>query len=111
MLTKSTLRRALIGAGAIGGLMLAVAPASADSWRHGHHRHGRGPKVAIAIGLPPILIAAGRPVYDDRDYRPSRYERGYQDGYEDGYDDRAYQEWRRREHYRRHHYHHDDCDY
>jgi hypothetical protein len=109
-LTKSTARRALLAAGAFATVLLFVAPASADHGRYGRRYYGGHPRVAVVVGLPPIVIGAARPVvYEDYDYRPSRYERGYEDGYEDGYDDRAYQEWRRRAHYRRHHHHH-DCD-
>jgi len=110
---KPTLRRALIGAGACAALLLSVAPASADHRRHGHYWHGGyRPKVAVVIGLPPILVgAAHRPDgYDDDSYRRTRYERGYEHGYDDGYDDRAREEWRRRYRHRHHHRHHDDCD-
>ncbi|HEU4429072.1 MAG TPA: hypothetical protein VFT98_09980 [Myxococcota bacterium] len=110
-LTKTTAHRALLAAVTFAAVLLFVAPASADHRRYGRRYYGGHPKVAVVIGLPPIVIGAARPVYDDRDYRPSRYERGYEEGYEDGYDDRAYQEWRRRQHYRRHHHHHDNCDY
>jgi hypothetical protein len=102
ILPNRKLRTAALAAAAVSAMLLAALPASADHgrrWR-GHHR---GPRVAVIVGLPPIVLA-GDPYYDDY---PRRGRRGYERGYEDGYDDRAREEWRRRRH--RHH-HHDDCD-
>jgi hypothetical protein len=113
ILDAKKFRSAALAAGAVCAVLLASLPASADHGRR--YRGHRGPKVSVIVGLPPFVIAAGRPAYGyydpyDRPYRGGRrYERGYEDGYEDGYDDRAREEWRRRER-ARHHRHH-DCDH
>ena len=114
--SKAKLRRTLIALGAFAALLtLAAAPASADHGRRGGYWRPHGPRVGVFVGIPPIVLLAGRPApyYDpyDRAYerRARSYERGYEDGYDDGYDDRAREEWRRREHYR--HRYHDDCDH
>ena len=111
------LRRALFTAGLCAGVLLAVAPASADNERRSrHHRSGHSrswhhPRVAVFVGPPAFVLRAGHARYREPYYRDERgYE--YEDGYDYGYDDRAREDWRRREFYRRHRHHdHRDCDY
>jgi hypothetical protein len=101
----------VVAAGLCAGVLLAVAPASADHGRRSRHyrsghSHSWQPRVAVFVGLPAVVLHAGH--YREPYYRAERgYE--YEDGYGDGHDDRAREEWRRREHYRRHHHH--DCNY
>ena len=104
-------RRVLVAAGLCAGVLLAVAPASADNGRRSRHSRSWHPRVAVFVGLPAVVLHAGRDRYREPYYRDERgYE--YEDGYDDGYDDRAREEWRRREHYRRHRHHdHHDCDH
>jgi hypothetical protein len=120
--SKTGLRRSLIALGVFAAVSaLLAAPASADRYRRGggggRHWHSQHPRVGVFVGIPPIVLIAGRPApyydpYERRyDRRERAYDRGYEDGYDDGYDDRAREEWRRR-HYREHrHYRGDDCDY
>jgi len=113
LVPKLSFRRMLITLGVFAAITTIVAaPAAADrGYRGGRHWQGHGPRVGLFVGLPPIVLVAGRPAayYDayDRGYdrRPRAYARGYEDGYDDGYDDRAREEWRRR------HRHHHDCDH
>ncbi len=116
LLSKLTLRRTLIALGAVVAVTAVVAePAAAD---HGRRWRSRGPRVGVFVGVPPIVLVAGRPApyydpyeYDRRyDRRERAYDRGYEDGYEDGYDDRDREEWRRQRAYYRHR-HHYDCDH
>jgi hypothetical protein len=113
LLSKLTLRRTLIALGAVVAVSAAVAePAAAD---RGRRWHSRGPRVGVYVGLPPVVLVAGRPApyYDpygyDRRYDPREraYEHGYEEGYDDGYEDRGREEWHRRRAY--HHRHHYDC--
>ena len=113
-------RRALVAVGLCAGVLLAVAPASADNGRRSrHYRSGHSrswhPRVAVFVGLPAVVLRAGHDRYREPYYRDERgyeYEDGYDAGYDDGYDDRTREEWRRREHYRRHRHHdHHGCDY
>lgn len=113
-------RRALVVAGLCAGVLLTVAPASADQGRRSrHHRsgHSRSWHPRIAVFVPPVVVLrAGHARYREPYYRDERgyeYEDGYGAGYDDYYyDDRAREEWRRREHYQRHRYHdHRNCDY
>ena len=112
------LRRALFTAGLCAGVLLAVAPASADHGRRSrHYRSGHSrlwhPPVAVFVRPLAVVLRAGHARYREPYYRDQRgyeYEDGYD--YDYGYDDRAREEWRRREYYRRHRYHdHRDCDY
>lgn len=113
-ISSFTLRRTLVALGALFAITaMAAEPAFADRGRRWHH--GRGPRVGVFVGVPPIVLVAGRPApyYDpyesERRYdrRARDYDDGYEDGYDDGYDDRAREEWRRR---RAYHHHHHDCD-
>lgn len=113
LLPSLSLRRTLVALGAFAALAtLLAAPAAAD---RGRHWHSRGPRVGVYVGVPPIVLVAGRPApyYDYDPYRYERreraYESGYADGYDDGWDDRAREEWRRRHRHGHHHRHH-DCD-
>ncbi len=99
---RGWVRRAVLAAGLFAAVLLTVAPASADHRRHRHYHSG--PRVAVLVGLPPIALRVGAPVYSRGYYGGYDYE----DGYDDGYRDRAREEWRRR-HYR--HHHHRDCDH
>ena len=114
-LVQSGFRRVLIAAGIFAGVLLAVAPASAEHGRRYGHYRSHGPRVGVFVGLPPIILQVGhapRGYYDDRNYREDRaYDNGYEDGYDDGYDDRAREEWRRREYYRHSRYDHRYCDH
>ncbi len=117
LIAKTGMRRSLLALGAFAALsMLLAAPAAADRGRGGRHWRSHHPRVGVYVGIPPIVLVAGRPApyydpYERRyDRRERAYDRGYEDGYDDGYDDRDREEWRRR-HYRAHHHHHDDCDY
>ncbi len=111
---QTALRRGMIAACLFAGVLLAVAPASADHGRRYRHYSSHRPHVAVFVGLPPIVLHAGYPRYREpyyRDERGYRDDYAYEEGYGDGYDDRAREEWWRREHYRRHRHHdHHDCD-
>ncbi|HEY8123370.1 MAG TPA: hypothetical protein VII78_18775 [Myxococcota bacterium] len=110
-------RRVLIALGAFVAFSTMLAsPAFADhGYRGARTWRPHGPRVGVFVGVPPVVLVAGRPApyygpYERRyDGRARAYQNAYADGFDDGYDDRAREEWRRRE--RSYHSHYGDCDH
>ena len=108
---RSALRRCAVMAAVVAGVLLTVAPASADHRRH-RRVHYYGPHVAAFFPLPPIPLFLPVPpipviVVPPRGgyYRPYPAGHGYGGGYyDDGYYDDGYRD------YGRHGHHHGDCD-